>query len=267
MEKIALITGASKGIGKAFAYIFAKNGYSLILLARTLSELEELQRELKTKYQCVSKILTIDLQKPGCIDKTIDAIKDDLPRLEVLINNAGFGISKKLIDTPEEDIDGMLTVNINVLTKLTYRILPFMLANKKGKILNVASTAAYVPGPNMAIYYATKAYVLSFSEALYEEYRKDGITVTALCPGVTRSAFHQRAGHTRLVSSRFIPIMSAEDVAAMGYKGLMKNKRVIVAGFFNKISIILMTLMPKSILLKVLGIINNGDESSPQSGR
>ena len=133
MEKIALITGASKGIGKALAFEFAKNGYSLILIARTLSELEILQKDLHTQYQTESKIFTIDLQQPDCIDKIMTNIQPYLENLEVLVNNAGYGISKKFSETPEVDINGMLDVNIMVLTKLTYRILPFMQKKTKRK--------------------------------------------------------------------------------------------------------------------------------------
>lgn len=255
MNKIALITGASKGIGKALAHEFAKNGYSLILIARTLSELEELQKTLQNSYQTQSKIFTIDLQQPDCIDKIMASIQPDLDNIEVLVNNAGYGISKKFIDTPEIDINGMLAVNMVVLTKLSYRILPFMQKKKKGMILNVASTAAFTPGPYMAIYYASKAYVLSFSEALHEECKKDNITVSALCPGMTISEFHQRAGNPRL-SGGWVPTMTSEQVAKIGYSGLMRNKRVVIAGFSNKLSRILMHCVPNFLLLKIIAFLD-----------
>lgn len=255
MKTIALITGASKGIGKALAEEFASHGYSLILIARTLSELEELQQNLKVKYQAESKILPIDLQQPDCIDRILTDISLDLPNIEVLVNNAGYGISKKFTETPEVDVDGMLAVNMTVLTKLTYRILPCMQNKKSGKILNVASTAAYTPGPYMAIYYASKAYVLSFSEALYEECKKEGITVSALCPGYTHSSFHLRAGKARIFGG-WVPSMSAAQVAKMGYKGLMKGKRVIITGLFNKFIRISMSLTPNFILLKILAFLD-----------
>lgn len=255
MDKIALITGASKGIGKSFAEVFAKNGYSLILIARTLSELQQLQTELNTKYQCKSTILSIDLSHDDAVDQIINNITVDLPNIDVLINNAGFGISKKFSDTSETDIDGMLAVNINILTKLTYRILPHMLIKKSGKILNVSSTAAYTPGPFMSIYYASKAYVSSFSESLYEEYKKDGITVSALCPGVTRTSFHERAGHSLLFSG-VLPIMSSDTVAEIAYHGLMKNKRTIIPGIFNMIAIFIMSLTPNCLLAKITAKLN-----------
>lgn len=255
MEKIALITGASRGIGKAFAEEFARNGFSLILIARTLAELQGLQQQLKSQYQTDSKILSIDLQQPDSIDRIMNEIQNDLPNLQVLVNNAGFGISKKLTETPEADVDGMLTININLLTKLTYRVLPHMQNKKRGMILNLASTAAYVPGPYMAIYYASKAYVLSFSEAIHEELKQDGIFVTALCPGYTKSTFHDRAGKSRLMSG-WLPKMSAEQVAKIGYDALMKNKRVVTSGFLNKLSLLMMYLTPNFILLKIIAFLD-----------
>lgn len=257
MEKIALITGASKGIGREFANVFAKNGYSLLLIARTTSELEKLQSELKSKYQCESKILSLDLSQPQCVDTIMTAFQEEIPKIEVLVNNAGFGFAKKFTDIAEQDIDGMLAVNINVLTKLTYRVLPFMTAKKSGKILNVASTAAFAPGPYMAVYYATKAYVLSFSEALYEEYAEDGVTISALCPGVTKTSFQARAGMEKtVIMSGLLPMMSAEEVANIGYDGLMKGKRVIITGVMNKITVFFMQFMPSFITAKMTAILD-----------
>jgi short-subunit dehydrogenase len=185
----------------------------------------------------------------------MNEIKQDLPELEVLVNNAGYGISKKFSETPEVDVDGMLAVNMNVLTKLTYRILPSMQNKKRGMILNVASTAAYVPGPYMAIYYASKAYVLSFSEAIHEELKKDGIIVTALCPGYTHSSFHERAGNARLFNG-WAPSMSSEQVAKIGYKALLEGKRVAITGFINKLFPWLIYLTPRFISLKIIAFLD-----------
>lgn len=253
MEKVTLITGASKGIGREFAKIFAKNGYSLLLIARTTSELESLQAELKKNYDCESKILSVDLSDPSAVNTIMNTFKNEMPKLEILINNAGFGDAKKFTDMTESDVNGMLAVNIQILTQLTYRILPFMLSKKSGKILNVSSTAAFSPGPYMAMYYASKSYVLSFSQALYEEYKNDGITVSTLCPGATHTHFASRAGTDKsMLMSGLLPIMTPEKVAAIAYDGLMKNKRVIIPGFFNKLSVFLMWLTPTFINLKIL---------------
>lgn len=250
MKKTALITGASKGIGKAFAEVFAKNGYSLLLIARTTHELENLKNDLANRYQCESKILSVDVSNPNSVDVIVKAFKNDILTLDVLVNNAGYGISKKFTDMEEVDIHGIMAVNMQFLTNLTYAILPYMLKNKSGKILNVASIAAFVPGPFMAMYYASKAYVLSLSEALHEEYKNNGISISALCPGVTKSSFHERAGHSSLTSGP-IPIMSAESVAEIGYQGLMKNKRVVVSGLLNQLIVFLMKLVPNALLIKI----------------
>lgn len=257
MNKTALITGASKGIGKELAKIFAKNGYELLLIARTTQELEALQKQLNADFGVSVKILSLDLSHDHAVNVIMDTFKTEIASLDVLINNAGYGLSSKFTDMPEIDVQGMLAVNINILTKLTYRILPFMVARKKGKILNVASIAAYTPGPYMAMYYASKAYVLSLSEALYEEYRQDNVIVSALCPGITPTSFQERAGiaKTRMMEG-FIPVMSAEKVAKIAYEGLEKNKSVIVTGLINKIAIFLFSLLPRSLNAKISGFVS-----------
>jgi hypothetical protein len=257
MEKLALITGASKGIGKALAYEFAKHGFSLLLVARNTKELQQLQAELKTQYTCDSKILSLDLSTEDSVEKLLETFKEDLPKLDILINNAGFGIAKKFTDMASQDVHDLLMLNINNLTELCYRLLPFMQARKNGKILNVASTAAYTPGPYMAMYYASKAYVLSFSRALYEEYKAEGITVATLCPGVTPTHFGERAGtnRTRLTKGS-MPVMSAEKVAKIAYRDLMRDKAIIITGFMNKMLVFLMRLLPNGVLVKITAPLN-----------
>lgn len=256
MERIALITGASKGIGKSLAEVFAKNGYSLLLIARNTAELQQLQSDLNSKYQCQAKILSVDLMQPESVDVIMNTFKDEMNQLDVLVNNAGFGVAKKFTDISQADVNGMIEVNISALTMLTQRILPYMLARRDGKILNVASIAAYLPGPYMAVYYATKAYVLSFSQALHEEYRKEGVTISTLCPGPTKTPFIQRAGldNTHFVSGIF-PFMSAEKVATIAYKGLMRKKRVIIAGTMNKIMVCLMIFSPTWLVTKMIALL------------
>ncbi len=257
MNKSVLITGASKGIGKELAFVFAKNGYELILIARTTSELELIKNTIMQKYHSGVSILSLDLSLENASDIIVETFQDKLKNLSILINNAGYGLAAKFTDMPFEDVQGMLAVNINVLTKLTYRILPFMLANKSGKVLNVASIAAYTPGPYMAMYYASKSYVLSFSEALHEEYWKNGITISALCPGITPTSFQERAGiaKTRMMDGS-IPILTAEEVANIAYNGLMKNKPVIITGFFNKIAVLFLTMLPRSWITKISAFVN-----------
>lgn len=257
MEKIVLITGASKGIGKQLAQVFAQHGYSLILTARSTVELEKLQQDLKNKYNCESKIITADLSHPEGVDLIMHSLKEDANNIDILINNAGFGIAKKLTDISEEDLNGMIEVDISALTKLTYRILPFMVAKKSGKILNVASTAAFGPGPYMSIYYAAKAYVLRFSQGIREEFKNDGIIVSVLCPGVTQTEFQKRAGMEDLLltSGKMLAIMSAEEVAEIAYHGLANNKSIITPGVMNKIMRFSMWLSPSWLVVKITSML------------
>lgn len=258
MDKVVLITGGSKGIGKALAEEFAKHGYSLILVARDSKALQTIQDELKTKYSVAVKTLSADLEKAETIDLILDTFKEDLANIEVLVNNAGFGIAEKFSDVSDKEIDGMLKVNMVTLTNLTHRILPIMLSKKSGKILNVASTAAFTPGPYYSIYYATKAYVVSFSVSLAEECKADGVDVSVLCPGATKSDFHQRA-HAAQKNIKLLKLMKVHDVekvAKDGYKGLMNNKRIIVPGLMNKLSVLIMNLSPMGVKAKVTGWLN-----------
>jgi len=255
MQKVALITGASKGIGKSLSETFAKNGYSLILVARNEDDLNKVSDDLKNRFKCETKVVAADISNSAGIDQLMAAINDELPNLEVLVNNAGYGKFEKFMDTENKDITGMIDLNVTSLTDLTHKILPHMLKNKSGKILNVASTAAYQPGPNCAVYYATKAYVLSLSEALHEEFKKSGINITALCPGVTKTAFFERAGNSEL--STKVPGMTSEAVAQIGYDALMKNKRVAISGGMNNFLAILTNITPNFILLKMVGYLNS----------
>lgn len=257
MNKTVLITGASKGIGRELALVFAKNGYELILVARTLLDLESIKNEITQQYRSEVSILSLDLSLDNAADVIIETFRDKLKHLDILINNAGYGLAAKFTDMPEKDVQGMLAVNVNILTKLTYCILPFMMANQTGKILNVASVAAYTPGPYMAMYYASKSYVLSFSEALHEEYCKNGITISALCPGITPTSFQERAGieKTRMMDG-LIPLMTAKQVAEIAYAGLMKNQSVIITGFFNKIAVLFLTMLPRSWNAKISAFVN-----------
>jgi uncharacterized protein len=255
MQKIALITGGSKGIGKALAEQFAQHGYSLILIARHLEELQQASNDIKKKYPCEINILVADLEKPEAIDLILQTYKVQLNQIEVLVNNAGFGMAEKLVDTPPEVINGMIAVNMTALTNLTYRILPFMLANKRGKILNLASTAAFTPGPFYCLYYATKAFVLSLSVALTEECQSEGIGVSVLCPGATESEYHDRARarQKNIKLLKLIKMLTVEEVAKAGYQGLMNNKRVIVPGLTNKLAVLLMNLTPAVLKSKIVG--------------
>ena len=215
MDRFTLITGASTGIGEALAHISAENGRDLVLLARSQDKLETLEKKLEDDHGIRVEIVVQDLAIGNAAERTGSELERRGIEIGTLVNNAGFG---NLGAFHETDLDmqlSMLRLNIEVLTELTHRFLPPMIARGRGQILNVASTAALQPGPFMAVYYATKAYVLSFSEAITEELRGTGVTVTALCPGPTRTEFQARAnmGSSRL--ARY-GLQDARPVAELG---------------------------------------------------
>jgi short-subunit dehydrogenase len=240
----ALITGASGGIGLELARIFAEQGYALVLVARNRERLEEIAVELKpTPVQVLAK----DLALVGAAE----GIHREVPKVDVLVNNAGYGVYGPFVKTPLDDELGMLQLNMTALVVLTKLYLPAMVASKNGKILNVASTAAFQPGPLMALYYATKAFVLSFSEAIGNELEGTGVTVTALCPGPTATGFQAR---TKLEKSRLIKrmkVMDARTVAEAGYRGLMAGKPVVIPGLMNKLLAQSVRFSPRWMVTKI----------------
>jgi short-subunit dehydrogenase len=240
-KKIALITGTSSGIGLEFARIFAREGYDLVLVARSEGRLNEIAGELKRSYGAQSRIMPKDLTIPSAPN----AIFSELQAVEALVNSAGFATYGRFAEIdPKKELE-MMQVNMVALTHLTKLFLPPMLQRGSGKILNVASTAAFQPGPLMAVYYATKAYVLSFSEALAQEVRGQGVTVTALCPGPTASGFQKRADmeRSKLVQSG---LLDARAVAEAGYRGLMQGKTSVVPGLRNQVLALAARFIPRA---------------------
>ena len=231
---MALITGASSGIGLELARVFAKNGIDVILAARSEDKLKALAKELTDHYGIKAEGMASDLSVQGAAQVLYDQVKKKGWVIDYLVNNAGFGTSGAFAQSDWAQEAAMLNVNMVALTHLTRLFLPDLRAQKRGRILNVASTAAFQPGPFMAGYFATKAYVLSFSEALAEELSGTGVTVTALCPGPTQSGFQDRAnlGGSRLFSYRTLPTSAA--VAQFGYRAMQKGKRVAIHGLWNK---------------------------------
>ncbi len=231
-RKTALITGASFGIGMEFAGIFAREGYNLVLVARSADRLRQLAAELEKRHGTRSLILAADLSEPGSPAYVLDQTTRAGIQVDVLVNNAGFGQYGMFAESDLEECLRQIQVNVTTLTHLTRLHLPAMIGRKSGGILNVASTAAFQPGPLMAVYFATKAYVLHFSEALANELRGTGVIVTCLCPGATATEFHKRAGATGQRLLKF-GAMDARTVAEDGYRGLMAGKAVVISGFKN----------------------------------
>ncbi|PJA67391.1 short-chain dehydrogenase [Candidatus Peregrinibacteria bacterium CG_4_9_14_3_um_filter_49_12] len=250
MKSAALITGASGGIGLEFAKICAKEGRNLVLVARRKDVLEKEAAILRKEYNVHVLTLAADLSSLGSA-KLVWTEASEAYAIDTLINNAGIGLYGEFVSADTEKEMAMMQLNMVCLTELTKLALPSMRARKNGKILNVSSVAAFVPGPLMAVYYATKAYVLSFSEALAEENRNTGVTVTALCPGPTATGFEKKAnlGRSVLFQSR---LMTPESVAMAGYKGMMKGTVIVLPGLRQKVMIPLLRCIPRSVIRRAV---------------
>jgi uncharacterized protein len=251
----ALITGASVGIGLELAKEFAAGGHDLVLTARNQPKLEELAEQLRAEHRVAVSILPSDLSRPEAPVGIFNALAGSSTGIDVLVNNAGFGNHGPFAELDVTQSLAMLQVNIVALTHLTRLFLPGMIERHSGKILNVASTAAFQPGPYMSIYYASKAYVLSFSEALAEELRGSGIGVTALCPGPTITEFQKRAGieNTPLFQNN---TMTAQAVARAGYAGLMRGKRIVIPGLKNRLLATAARFGPRGMVTRAVAKLN-----------
>jgi len=246
---VTLITGASAGLGVEFARQCAKRGEPLALAARRRERMEVLGTELGGEVH----IFAADLAREGAAASLIAELEAEGLSVGTLINNAGFGLGGRFADRPLGRLSEMIDLNVRTLTELCHLVLPGMRAAGKGAILNVASTAAFQPGPNMAVYYASKAYVLSFTEALHHELKGSGINVSALCPGPTESEFSDVAdSHSPTLERMKVP---AKPVVAAGLKGLDANKAVVIPGFRNKVGAQLSRLLPRSTMRNIIGRI------------
>jgi short-subunit dehydrogenase len=250
-ERVALITGASSGIGAELARIFAANDHRVALVARRADRMEKLAADIVAAGGAAPLVITCDLEKPDACDQIAEALKAANVEVEFLINNAGFGMFGRFAEMDRVQQLGMIEVNIRCLTDLALRFTDD-LVRTRGGILNVASIASFLPGPGMAVYYASKAYVLSFTEALHFELGAKGVRVTALCPGPVPSGFQQRAGFTPGLDSAILNV-SAADVALAGYRGLMANKRTVLPGLGIKIIPFLLRFFPRGFILGAVG--------------
>jgi short-subunit dehydrogenase len=246
---VALITGASAGLGVDFARQLSAKGYRLVLVARRKDRLDALAVELGN-----ARAVELDLSETGAADRLMADIAAHGERVDLLVNNAGFGLTGKFVGHDGTRLRQMIDLNCGVLTELTHAVLPGMIDRQRGRILNVASTAAFQPGPGMAVYFATKAYVLSFSEALHEEVKGDGVVVSCLCPGPTATEFGQVAGFGGhpVVDKMF---MTSPDVVRIGIGGIEAGKAVVIPGFANKAGAQGHRFLPRSLLRKIAGTI------------
>jgi short-subunit dehydrogenase len=258
-KETVLITGASSGIGLELARCFAGEGCRLLLVARKRHLLQELADKLRLAHKVQSEVLQADLSTPGAPARIFEHLQTNGTRVDVLVNNAGFGANGNFVGVPLQRQLDMLQVNITALTHLTGLFLPGMLSRKSGGILNVASTAAFQPGPGMAVYYATKAFVLSFSEALAEEVAGTGVVVSALCPGPTLTNFAEAANAQNSKLFKLAAI-SAEAVAKAGHHAFRKGRIIELPGLRNKLLAFSVRLAPRAVARKVAHALNRGKE-------
>lgn len=252
-KRTALITGASGGIGLELTKILAREGYDLVLVARSEGRLKEVAAEMTSKHGAKVTVFAEDLSQQSAVDDLYDRMRRQGMTIDVLVNNAGFALYGDFATTDAQTEHEMMEVNMVTLTRLTKMLLPGMKERKWGKVLNLASTAAFAPGPLMAVYYATKAYVLSFSEAIARELQGTGVTVTALCPGPTATGFQSRAAmqDSKLVQGG---LMNVTDVAEQGYRALMNGTTVYVPGLMNKLQALVPRFLPRGL---VAGMVMN----------
>jgi uncharacterized protein len=254
MTPVTLVTGASSGIGAELARVFAANGHELVLIARRERELGDLADEIAGKGAKRPIVLAVDLAERDAVAHIVAELKSRDREPANLINNAGFGLAgpSTVLDRGEQL--AMIDVNVRSLTELTLTFVESV-ARHRGGILNVASIVSFMPGPGMAIYYASKAYVLSFSEALHSELSHRGVRVTALCPGPVATGFQSRAGiHASAGGETSILAIPARRVAEIGYDALMRGKRVVVAGLGNRIVVFFMRYLPHVVLLPMIKV-------------
>lgn len=244
----AIVTGASSGLGLEFAQLLAKDGADLVLVARSGDKLEMIASELRAAYGRTVETIVQDLGVADAAARIVERAN----ACDILVNNAGFANHGRFDELPAATIREEVLLDVVTLTELTRAYLPGMRANGKGRILNVASTAGFLPGPYMAVYYASKAYVISFSQAVAEELRGTGVTVTCLCPGATATGFAARAKMEGTMLFR-MRTADAASVAKAGYDGMMAGKDMVVPGLYNKLTELSTKITPRRLLLSVSG--------------
>ena len=246
MNDYVLITGASGGIALHFAKTFAENGYNLILVARSKNKLESLKQELESNYSVNVNIYALDLTSNNAIQDLYDYVKRKSLNVGVLVNNAGFGDCNAFLDSDWQKQKNLIDLNISALVEMTYLFGNDMKKRKRGKIINLSSVAAFSAGPYMSLYYASKSFVLSFSEALSEELKGSGVTVTALCPGPTSTDFEKNANMDHSVMFSQFKTSNAKDVAKAGYNAAMKGRAIKYHGVITYLFNIITRCFPRS---------------------
>jgi short-subunit dehydrogenase len=263
LRPVTVVTGASAGIGVALARVFARNGHALALVARREDRLRQLAEEISATGAPKPIVIVADLALPGSARKIGEALAAAGCEPQYIVNNAGFGLVGVASKLDRDEQLAMIDLNVRTLTEFSLAFVD-SLARHRGGLLNVGSLAGFLPGPGMAVYYATKAYVLSFSEALHSELRLRGVRVTVLCPGPVPTEFAARAG----VSGGLAPgilTQSAASVAEAGYRGLMRGDRIVVPGLANKLITVLIRVVPRRLLLKLVDSRQSRRRSAPRT--
>lgn len=255
MEKYTIITGPTAGIGLEMATIYAQRKINLILIARNENKLNELKTKFEKEFGIDVICFANDLSKPDSAKEIFNLIKAKELYVETIINNAGFGDFGKFEESDFIKVKQMLNLNINFLVEFTHLFLNEFKTKNFGNILNVASVAGFFPGPYMSLYYATKAFVLSFTEGLAVELKKTNIKISVLCPGPTKTLFEEKANLENSDLFKLMPVANAKSVALYGVKSLERNNTVAVHGFFNKFTVAFMSLLPRCIVRNILGFI------------
>jgi uncharacterized protein len=258
MNRVALITGATTGIGFELTKLLAADRYNLVLVARDEQRLRQIAADLQTRHNVSVTVLAKDLAVAKNGEDLVQELQETNVVVDTLVNNAGFGLAGAFVETDLKQELDMIQLNIVSLVTLTKLLGRQMAQRRQGKILNVASTAAFQPGPFMVVYYATKAFVLSFSEGLAEELASSGVTVTALCPGPTATQFPKRAQvqESTLFKGALLPVLDAATVARIGYRGLLKGRRVVIPGLMNKLGVQGVRLLPRRLATGVTRRLN-----------
>jgi hypothetical protein len=251
----ALITGASAGIGRELARVHAARGGNCVLVARRGDALRALKHELETEHHVRAHVIEADLAHTDAAERIVEELHREDIAIDILINNAAFGSYGPFHTADIDRNTDMIAVNITALVQLTRLVLPQMVMRGRGRILNIASTAAFLPGPTMSVYYASKAFVLHFSEAIADDLRNTGVTVTALCPGPTESEFADVANVRKSAAFQRLPVPSSRDVAEYGYRAMVRGKRVAIHGVFNALTARMVAFVPRGLVLRVVRMI------------
>jgi uncharacterized protein len=249
--KNVLITGGSGGIGCELAKLFARDGHNLILVARSSGKLAQFADELQRQFNISAKPIALDLATPSAARELFDQLQREGIAVDILINNAGYAKYGEFVNIPLEESLGQIQLNIATLTTLTKLFAAPMVQRRSGKIMNVASTAAFQPGPLMAVYYATKSYVVSFSEALANELKGSGVVVNCFCPGATDTGFQYRAENSESRLFKKMYPMNVKTVARDGYRGLQKNRTLVISGIKNRILMQTVRITPRKLVTAI----------------